>query len=97
MLIELLLAGFFAVACFRAQVRTESGPYKSLLDFFRLPGRIDRLRRTRWQWFSMFAFVLVLRLQQQIPPVLELMAALQFALFMAFPKATGSPARAGAQ
>jgi hypothetical protein len=45
----------------------------------------------------MFAFVLVLRLQQQIPPVLELMAALQFALFMAFPKATGSPARAGAQ
>lgn len=84
-LIELLLAGFFAIACFRAQMPVERD--KSIMDFFRLSGRLERLRRSRWQWFAMVAFMLVLRLQHQLPLVLELMVALEFVLFLALPKA----------
>ena len=86
-LIELLLGGFFAVACLRAQFPVERD--KKISDFFRLTGRLERLRRSRWQWFALVAFMLVLRLQHQLPLVLELMVVLEFALFMAIP---GSPA-----
>jgi hypothetical protein len=91
-LIELLLAGFFAVACIRAQIPTAPDHSKRLSDFFRLSGRIERLRRSRWQWFAMVAFMLVLRLQEQLPLVLELMVAIEFVLFMALPKASDAPA-----
>jgi hypothetical protein len=75
-LIELLLAGFFAVACLKARVPG---------DFFHLLPRLERLRRSRWQWFAMVAFMLVLRLQQQLPLAIELMVAFEFALFLALP------------
>jgi hypothetical protein len=83
-LIELLLAGFFAIACLRAQMPVDRD--KKIADFFRLAGRIERLRRSRWQWFALVAFMLVLRLQHQLPLILELMVAIEFALFMAMPK-----------
>lgn len=91
MLIELLLAGFFAVCCIRAHKPVDGN--RSFGDFFRLAGRIERLRRSRWQWFSLVAFMLVLRLQQQLPMVAELMVALEFALFMALPKAPDTAVR----
>jgi len=91
-LIELLLAGFFAVACLRAQKPVDRD--KKLSDFFRLTGRLDRLRRSRWQWFAMVAFMLVLRLQRELPVVLELMVMLEFALFMAMPSTSASEVRA---
>jgi hypothetical protein len=90
--IELLLAGFFAVACLRAQMPV--GGDKKISDFFRLTGRLERLRRSRWQWFAMVAFMLVLRLQNELPVVLELMVLLEFALFMAVPKASTAEVRA---
>ena len=72
-LVELLLAGFFAVACLKAG------------GLFHMPSRLERLRRSRWQWFAMVAFMLVLRLQEQLPLSIEAMAALQLVLFLALP------------
>ena len=92
LLIQLLLAGFFAVACVRAHGPVVPGARVTLGDLFRLPGRRERLRRSRWPWFSMVAVMLVLRLQEQLPVVLEVTAALEFALFLALPtRATTQP------
>lgn len=85
MVIELLLAGFFAVACLRAHASPKEGGDISFSNFFRLTGRIERLRRSRWAWFSLVGFMLVLRLQQQLPLIVELIVMVQFALFMALP------------
>ncbi len=84
-LFELLMAGFFAIACIRAHGPVESGRRLTFGEFFLLSDRLDKLRRTRWQWFSMVALLLVIRLQQPIPPGLEIMVAAQFALFLALP------------
>lgn len=84
-LFELLMAGFFAVACIRAHGPVESGKALTLSNFFRLSDRLERLRQTRWQWASMVALLLVIRLQQPIPLGLEIMVAAQFLLFMALP------------
>ncbi|HXQ28279.1 MAG TPA: hypothetical protein VN848_03330 [Gemmatimonadales bacterium] len=88
-LIALLLAGFFAVGCLRAREPAVAGVLTSG-DLFRLPGRWERLRRSRWQWFSMVGIMLVLRLQQQLPAAIEVMVAVEFGLFLAIP--TGAPA-----
>jgi hypothetical protein len=60
------------------------------MNLLRFPGRIERLRRSRWQWFAMVSLMIVLRLQQQLPLVLELMAALQLLLFLALPTRTAA-------
>jgi hypothetical protein len=84
-LFELLAAGFFAVACMRAHGPVSAGHRMSLGEFFRLYDRVERLRRTRWQWFSMVALMLVIRLQQPVPLGLEIMVAVQFLVFLALP------------
>ena len=84
-LLELLLAGFFAVACIRARPPVASGQTLRFTDIFRLSNRVERLRRSRWQWFSMVALMLVLRMQQKLPLVLEVMALLMLVVFMALP------------
>ena len=93
-LLELLLSGFFAVACIRASVPASPQgpaiPSTLLRNLLRFPGRIERLRRSRWQWFAMVSLMIVLRLQQQLPLFLELMAALQFLLFLALPTRTAA-------
>jgi hypothetical protein len=83
--IEILLAGFFAVACLRAHPRFREDAQVRFSDFFRLSGRIDRLRASRWAWFALVAFMLVLRLQQQLPLVTELIALVEFTIFVALP------------
>ncbi|HZX97014.1 MAG TPA: hypothetical protein VFE90_21020 [Myxococcales bacterium] len=95
-LLALLLSGFFAVACMRAALPglRQAGAVTAPGDLLRFPGRIERLRRSRWQWSALVALMIVLRLQQQLPPVLEMMAALQFLLFLAIP--ARSPKRQGA-
>jgi hypothetical protein len=85
LLIELLLAGFFAVACLRARVPVVRDMPQRFGDFFRMPSRLERLRRSRWQWFGMVGFMLVLRLQEQLPLSIELMVALELVLFLALP------------
>ena len=84
-LLELLLAGFFGVACLRARSPLKPGQTPGFGSFFRLSSRIERLKRSRWQWFSMVAIMLVLRVQNQLPPSLEVMALIMFVIFLAFP------------
>ncbi|MFY9689001.1 MAG: hypothetical protein WA369_09165 [Candidatus Acidiferrales bacterium] len=84
-LVELILAGFFAVACIRAMVPAAPQGKLDFGDLVRVPGRIARLRRTRWQWFSMVALLLVIRLQKGVPLVLEFTVVMQFIAFMALP------------
>ena len=84
-LLELLLAGFFAVACIRARAPQSSNQKPTLGSFFRLSNRLERLRRSRWQWFSMVAIMLVLRLQHQLPPAVEIMVGMMFLIFLVFP------------
>lgn len=84
-LVELILAGFFAVACIRTCIPSDQGDKLGFASFFRFPGRIERLRRSRWQWFSMVALLLVIRLQMGAPLILEVMVALQFLIFFALP------------
>lgn len=97
-LVELILAGLFAVACIRACVPAAPDGKLQFSDLFRLPGRIERLRRSRWQWFSMVAFLLVIRLQIGLPLVLEAIVAFEFLVFLALPtrvETTKGPGRKG--
>jgi hypothetical protein len=89
-LLELLLGGFFAVACIRASVPSALNGRVHLQDLLRFPGRLQRLRRTRWQWFSMVALLLAVRLQTGVPTILEVIVAVQFAIFFALPTRIGS-------
>lgn len=94
-LLELLLSGFFAIACFRARGGGISTVAAKPLDFLRLTDRVERLRRSRWQWFSMVLVVIFARLQSGVPLVVELTVALQLIVFCALPaeKRQGGPAR----
>jgi hypothetical protein len=85
LLIEVLLSGFVAVACLKARVPTAGDEPPKLGDLFRMPPRLERLRRSRWQWFALVAFMLVLRLQDQLPLSVELMVLVEFILFLALP------------
>ena len=85
MLVEVILAGFFAVACLRACVPSSPDGKLSFSDLLRFPGRIERLRRSRWQWFSMVALLLVVRLQTGSPLLLEAIVAVEFIVFVALP------------
>jgi hypothetical protein len=85
MSIELLLAGFFALACLKARGPAAGDAPSTFGAFFRMPSRLERLRRSRWQWVTMLVFLFVLRLQAQLPLTVELMVAFDFALFLALP------------
>lgn len=84
-LVELLLAGFFAIACLRAHGPFRSDTRVTFSDLFRLSGRLERFKQSRWQWFSMVLLLLVIRLQQQRPLAMELMVAIQLVVFLALP------------
>jgi hypothetical protein len=84
-LLELLLAGFFAVGCIRARGPFDPEQKLRLAGLFQMTNRIERLRRSRWQWFSMMAVMLILRMQNQLPLALEIMVGTLFAIFVVFP------------
>lgn len=87
LLAELLLSGFFAVACLRA--RAESPSLQGLAPgrLLALTGRLERLRRSRWQWFCMVLLLGLMRMQMGAPLVAEITAAIQFLVFLALPSA----------
>lgn len=85
MLVEAILAGFFAVACIRACVPSNPNGKLHFSDLLRFPGRLERLQRTRWQWFSMVVLLLVVRLQAGLPLVFEIIVAVEFVVFMVLP------------
>ena len=91
LLVEAILAGFFAVACIRAAVPAAPGHKLRFSNLLRFPGRIERLRRSRWQWFSMVALLLVVRLQAGLPLVLEVIVAVEFLIFLALPTRAKTP------
>jgi hypothetical protein len=83
LLVELLLSGFFAIACFKA--RLSSAHELRLRDLLYLTDRVERLRRTRWQWCAMVLLLVFARMQMQAPIVAELTALAQFAFFLILP------------
>ena len=86
MLLELLISGFFAIACFKARAAREPGALAmSPRDFLKLTDRLDRLSRTRYQWIAVAAILLLVRLQVGLPLIVELTAAVQFIIFLALP------------
>lgn len=99
MLLETLVAGLFAIACFKARAAVPA--VEAALrprDLLRLTDRLDRLSRSRWQWISMVGIILLVRLQTGVPLVVELTAAAQFFLFLALPTGkSAAPARSNAK
>jgi hypothetical protein len=85
LLVEVLLSAFFAVACFRSRAESPTASGLAPQRLFVLTDRLDRLRRSRWQWFAMVLLLVVVRLQQATPIVAELTAVAQFILFLALP------------
>jgi hypothetical protein len=94
-LVELLLSGFFAVACFKARAESPDIAGLAPQKLFVLTDRLDRLRKSRWQWCAMVMLLIVVRMQQGTPMVAELTVAIQFLLFLALPaKSTSKLAHA---
>jgi hypothetical protein len=85
LLIEMLLSGFFAVACFRARANTLDSMRIAPRALFVLTDRLERLRRSRWQWFSMVLLLVLVRLERGTPMVAELTVLAQFIVFMSLP------------
>jgi len=87
LLAEILLSGFFAVACFQARAESPSLHGLAPGRLFALTGRLERLRRSRWQWFCVVLLLMLMRKQLGAPLVAELTVAAQFILFLALPSA----------
>lgn len=86
-LAELLLSGFFAVACLRARAESPSAAGLTPRRLFVLSDRVERLRRSRWQWCCMVLLLVLIRVQAGAPLVAELTVAAQFLVFLALPSA----------
>ena len=88
--LELLISGFFAIACFKARA---AGPGEIALrprDLLRLTDRVERMSRSRWQWFAIAGILVLVRLQTGVPMVVELTALVQLIVFLALPVAKQS-------
>jgi len=85
LLVETLLSSFFALACFRARAQSLAGAGVSPLRMFVMADRLERLRRTRWQWFSMVFLLFVVRMQLGTPMIAEVTALLLLVVFLALP------------
>jgi hypothetical protein len=86
LLFELLLTGFFAVACLRARAASNPGESMRFTDLFRFTGRIERLRRSRWQWCSILFLLILARKQWAVPAFIEITFALLLVIFLAVPE-----------
>ena len=85
LLLELLISGFFAVACFRARATSFNSLKVTPRALFALSDRLERLRRSRWQWASMAALLVIVRVQWVVPIIAELTALALFILFLSLP------------
>jgi hypothetical protein len=91
LLIEALLSAFFAIACFRARAEEPSMNGLAPQRLFILTDRLERLRRSRWQWFAMVLLLIVIRMQRGTPLLAEVTVLAQFALFLALPSHKATP------
>jgi len=78
-LIEALVTAFLGITCLLA--RSPMRASKAYGGFI----HIERLRRSRWQWFSMVVLLFLLRLQNVLPAKVELVVGLQFLIFLVLP------------
>lgn len=84
-LVEVLIAGFFGIACFWAPSVNSAAKNRLFASVAQLLSWLDSLRRERWQWLTVIGTMLGLRLQHQLPPVIELMVGVTFLILLAFP------------
>jgi hypothetical protein len=91
LLAECLLSGFFAIACLRARVGPSDMHSLTLRGMFALSSRLERLRRSRWQWFCMVLLLVFMRMQAGAPIIAEITAVIQFTIFLALPAAKELP------
>jgi hypothetical protein len=85
--LELLVSGFFAVACLKARAVDPRVTAVHPRDLVFLTDRVERMSRSRWQWFAMAGILVLVRLQTGVPMVVEITALLQLLLFLALPVA----------
>jgi hypothetical protein len=85
LLVEVLISSFFAIACFRARAESPTVHGLAPQRLFVLTDRLERLRRTRWQWFAMVLLLFLVRRQLGAPVVAELTALTQFIVFLSLP------------
>jgi uncharacterized membrane protein YhaH (DUF805 family) len=85
LLVEALLSGFFAIACFRARSEVPSVAGLAPQRLLMLTDRLERLRRSRWQWFSMVLVLFVVRMQLHAPFVAEVTVLALLIVFLALP------------
>ena len=85
--LELLVSGFFAIACFKARASEPGEVAVRPRDLLRLTDRVERMSRSRWQWFAMAGILILVRLQTGVPMVVELTAFMQLIVFLALPVA----------
>ena len=85
LLTEFMLSGFFAIACFRARAEAPNSGGFAPQKLFVLTNRLERLRRTRWQWAAMVLLLVIVRLQFGAPLLIELTGLTQFIVFLALP------------
>jgi len=52
---------------------------------FVLTDRLERLRRSRWQWCAMVALLVLVRMERGVPMIAELTVLAQFILFLSLP------------
>jgi hypothetical protein len=83
--VELLVSGFFAIACFRARATGIENARIAPRALFAMTDRLERLRRSRWQWFSMVLILILVRMQRGAPMVAELTVFAQFVVFLLLP------------
>lgn len=91
LLVEVLLSGFFAIACFRARAESPTVHGLAPRQLFTLTDRLERLSRSRWQWFAMVLLLFVMRKQMGAPMVAEFTALVQFLIFLALPTLKQAP------
>jgi len=84
-LLELLLTGFFAIACMRARTAPVGDGPMRFGDLLSFRGRLERLRRSRWQWCSIVLLLIIARLQWGLPVFVEITFAALLVLFLAIP------------
>lgn len=90
LLVEILLSGFFAIACFRARAEAPSVNGLAPQRLFVLTDRLERLKRSRWQWFAAVLLLFVMRKQIGAPLLAEITVLAQFIVFLALPSQKGS-------
>ena len=90
LLIEFLVISILRNRLLSRSVRVANTHGFAPAKLFVLTDRLERLRRTRWQWSAMVLLLVLVRLQLGAPLVAELTGLTQFVVFLALPSQSTS-------